>query len=221
VRDNVKYTKEQAVRSLFLYAKKYKEKLLNKKAIIIYRERTDLKIHFIEVLFLKRNFQHLTGVDLVDGKGNIIKGQSENFFRKCIQQKLSVREIAFKTDGTTHLKLDALPVLMELNRVTKIVGDYNGLRPYLVVDKLIGGVNFCLGLRLDTNCGDYVPVSALNTDIRDLSVNTSQVLAIFLKDKKSEIYRDIKYIAKGLNLEKIELPQEIEQVISLENYKCK
>lgn len=158
------------------------------------------------MLFLKRNFQHLTGIDLVDKNGNVIKGQSENFFRKCIQQKLSVRDITFKADGTTHLKLDALPILMELNRVTRIVADYNFSRPYLIADKLVGGVNFCLGLKLDLDCDNYVPVSALNTDIRDLAISSSQVLAIFVKDKKSDIYSEIKYVAKGLNLENIKLP---------------
>jgi hypothetical protein len=217
----MKYTREQAIRKLFLYAKLYKDKMLDKKAVIIYREKADLKIHHIEVLFLKRNFQHLTGVDLVDKNGNVIKGQSENFFRKCIQQKLSVRDIAFKADGTTHLKLDALPILMELNRVTRIVADYNFSRPYLIVDKLVGGVNFCLGLKLDSDCDNYVPVSALNTDIRDLATSTSQVLAIFVKDKKSDIYREIKYVAKGLNLENINLPTEIMKLISLENYTYK
>lgn len=217
----MKYTKERAIKKLFLCSKQYKEKLLNKKALIIYRERANMNINYIEVLFLKRNFQHLTGIDFVDQDGKIIKGQSVNFFRKCIQQKLSKKDIEFKADGTTPLKLDALPSLMEINRVTRIVGDYNNVRPYLFVDKIVGGVNFCLGLKMDSNCENYVPVSALNEDIRNLSMNTSQVLAIFIKEKDLDIYSEIKYVAKGLNLENIDLPNDLIQIISLENYTYK
>ena len=39
---------------------KYKENLKDKNLLIIYKERTEIK--YIEILFLARNFMHLTGV---------------------------------------------------------------------------------------------------------------------------------------------------------------
>lgn len=57
------------------------------------------------------------------------------------------------------MKLSALPVLMDITKITKITGDYNNVRPYLMVDKVMGGVNFCLGLSKENNT--YVPSSAL------------------------------------------------------------
>ena len=83
----MKLTKEEAVKKLFIYAKIYQDKLLNKMFLIIYKDRINLKLNYIEVLFLKRNFQRLTGIDLIDKNGNILHGQSHNFFRKCIQKK--------------------------------------------------------------------------------------------------------------------------------------
>jgi hypothetical protein len=49
--ENMKYTREQAIKKLFLYAKQYKDKLLDKKAIIIYREKADSKIHHMRCYF--------------------------------------------------------------------------------------------------------------------------------------------------------------------------
>lgn len=62
------------------------------KIIIIYRDREDCRIKFIEVAFYERDYQHLTGLELIDKDGNIIHNQSENFFRKCIENKLGIDE---------------------------------------------------------------------------------------------------------------------------------
>ena len=96
--------------------------------------------------FYERNYQHLTGIELIERDGRVLHNQSVNFYRKCIENKLSVNEFQFKKDGTTYLKLAALPSIMNIAKITKITGDYNNVRPYLFVDKVVGNVNFCLGL---------------------------------------------------------------------------
>lgn len=215
----MKFTKEDARRRVLNCAKQYQQRLLNKKLIIIYREKRDNVIRYIEVVFHERNYQHLTGLELIDKNGDVLRNQSMNFYRKCIENKLSVDELRFKPDGTTQLKLEALPVLMDITKITKITGDYNNVRPYLFVDKVIGGVNFCLGLIRDDNV--YVPSSALLEDIKRLTEAPSQVLAILEKDVDADIYSIIKHVAKGLNLSNITLPQEINAMIDLKNYTYK
>lgn len=215
----MKFTKEDARRRVLNCAKQYQQRLLNKKLIIIYREKKDNVIRYIEVVFHERNYQHLTGLELIDKKGNVLRNQSMNFYRKCIENKLSVEELRFKQDGTTQLKLEALPVLMDVTKITKITGNYNNVRPYLFVDKVIGGVNFCLGLSRDDNV--YVPSSALLEDIKRLTEAPSQVLAILEKDVDTDIYSTIKHVSKGLNLSNITLPQEINAMIDLKNYTYK
>ena len=212
----MKFTKEDARRRVLNCAKQYKQKLLNKKLIVIYRERKDNTIRYIEVAFYERNFQHLTGIELLDKDGNVLYHQALNFYRKCIENKLGINEIQFKSDGTSHLKLQALPTLMDVTKITKITGDYNNVRPYLFVDKVMGGVNFCLGLTKENK--EYVPSSALLEDIKKVTDAPSQVLAIFEKDANSEIYENIKHVAKGLNLNHIQLPDEISNMIDLKNY---
>lgn len=210
---------EAARRRVLNCAKQYQQRLLNKKLIIIYREKRDNVIRYIEVVFHERNYQHLTGLELIDKNGDVLHNQSMNFYRKCVENKLSVDELRFKLDGTTQLNLEALPVLMDITKITKITGDYNNIRPYLFVDKVIGGVNFCLGLSRDDNV--YVPSSALLEDIKRLTEAPSQVLAILEKDVDADIYSIIKHVAKGLNLSNITLPQEINAMIDLKNYTYK
>ncbi len=197
-------------------AKQYKQRLLNKKLLIIYRDRQDNIIRYIEVIFHERNYQHLTGLELVDKNGNVLYNQSKNFFRKCIENKLGLEEFRFKQDGTTQLKLAALPMLLDVSKITKITGDYNNIRPYLYVDKVMGGVNFCLGLSRENDV--YVPSSALLEDIKKLTDAPSQVLAILEKDINDDIYCRVKHVAKGVNLNKVVMPQEIKEMICLDSY---
>lgn len=162
----MKFTKEDARKRVLNCAKQYQQNLLHKKLLIIFRERQDNSIRFIEVIFHERNYQHLTGLELTNTEGKILQHQSKNFYRKCIENKLGLNEFQFKSDGTSHLKLAALPILMDVSKITKITGDYNNLRPYLFVDKVMGGVNFCLGLSRENDV--FIPSSALLEDIKSL-----------------------------------------------------
>ncbi|MCM1387725.1 MAG: PBECR4 domain-containing protein [Bacillus sp. (in: Bacteria)] len=215
----MKLTKEDARRRVLNCAKLYQHKLLNRKLLIIYRERQDNTIRYIEVVFYERNYQHLTGVELINKDGIVLHNQSMNFYRKCVENKLGLEEFQFKQDGTTQLKLAALPVLMDITKITKITGDYNNMRPYLVVDKVIGGVNFCLGLSKEDNV--YVPSSALLEDIKKLTATPSQVLAILEKDMNADTYSIVKHVAKELNLRHLSMPDEIRDMIHLEDYTYK
>lgn len=84
------------------------------------------------------------------------------------------------------------------------------------VDKVIGGVNFCLGLSREDNV--YVPSSALLEDIKKLTDSPSQVLAIMEKGSDMDIYSTVKHVAKGLKLHNIILPDEIDNMVNLESY---
>lgn len=195
-------------------AKMYQSRFLNRKLLVIYRDRTDNAIRDIEITFYERNYQHLTGLELVDANGHVVRGQSANFYRKCVENRLSLKEIGFREDGATHLKLAALPALMDLTKISRITGDYNRGQPRLKVDKVMGGVNFCLGLSRSGK--EYVPSSALLKDIKRLSDNPSQVLAILEKEKDGEAYHTVRHVAKGLNLYNLHLPVEISGKISLD-----
>ncbi|MCR5098007.1 MAG: hypothetical protein K6B14_03575 [Lachnospiraceae bacterium] len=216
-----KYELESARRTAMNCAKSYRDILCNKRFIVIYRDAITNNIEYIEIVFLARNYQHLTGLNLVNEKGEIIENHSEDFFRRCVDNKLKTSEISFRNDGTTTLKIEALPMITKFTSVTKITGESNDKQPFLYVDKLVGGVNVCIGLRKDENEGCYVPVSSLQRDIKELTDNPSQVLAIFEKEyEDNSEYQRIRHVAKGLNLNSIKMPQELKERISLEYYTC-
>lgn len=211
------YTLEEARKIVLNCAKQYDKNLKNTQYIILYKNRLSNEIEYIEIKFEDINYQHLTGIEMINPTGKIQKNVSSLFYRKCIRNTLRKDEICFKSDGTSHLKLLALPVIMDIQKVTKIAGNYNNSRTYLVADKLIGNVNFCLGLK-EISDNTFVPASALLEDIKKLTLNQSQVIAILSKRTFDTIYETIRYVAKGVNLSKINLSSEISKKISLENY---
>ena len=86
----MKFTKEDARKRVLNCAKQYQQNLLHKKLLIIFRERQDNSIRFIEIIFHERNYQHLTGLELTNTEGKILQHQSKNFYRKCIENKLGL-----------------------------------------------------------------------------------------------------------------------------------
>lgn len=128
---------------------------------------------------------------------------------------MNIAEVWFKDDGTTPLKLDALPSLMDLTNITKIIGDYDNSKKWMEADIIVGGINFCLAVSEDKD-GSYFPRSGLLEDIRNITRKSSQVLAIFQKKlSDKEVYKKICYVAKGLNLSNLNLPSDISEQVNV------
>ena len=216
------YTINQARSIAINSVQDYETILKNKQFIVIYRDAVLKDTKYIEIVFLSRNYQHLTGLVFLDDKGMEVHGKADYFYKKCFEKKLANKDIAFKKDGTTQLKLEALPAVVRFTSISKITGDSNGNQPFLYDDKLVGGVNFCIGLRIDDKIGQYVPVSALQRNIKELTDKPSQVLAIFERNYgDTSVYKKIRHVAKDCDLYEADLSQEILKKISLQNYKKK
>ena len=211
------YTKKDALRIIIAAAKEYAKMLDGMNYLFIYRNRYSNEIEYFETLFLPRNYQHLTGIEFLDMDGNL-QMNSVFFYHKCLDNTITEKEIQFKKDGTTPLKLQALPKLIQFLRFSKMTALYNGVRPKLAVDRVAGTTNYCLGFAKD---GDYfVPSSCLLEDIRNLGDNPSQILAIMTKraDRSEPIYREIRYVAKGVPLDRLKISGKLSAMISLEEY---
>ena len=211
----MEYTQKQAVSVAIKCGREYKRKLANTKILVIYRNRENNEIESIEIVFRPSNFQHLTGLILVDKQGNPKKNCSVEFYHKCTGNNLKSAEIQFKEDGTTPLKLDALPSLMDLTNITKIIGDYDESKKWMEADVIVGGINFCLAVSEDKD-RSYFPRSGLLEDIRNITRKSSQVLAVFQKKlSDKEVYKKICYVAKGLNLSNLNLPSDISEQVNV------
>lgn len=208
------YTKKEALRIVIATAKEYQRKLEGFNYLFIYRDRKSNNVDFFETVFLPRNFLHLTGIEYVDSEGRL-QNKAIDFYNKCTKNLLTEDEIKFKADGTTPLKLQALPKLVNFLQFSKMTTLYNGVRPKLSMERIAGTTNYCMGFIKDQDY--FVPNSCLLEDIRNLGENPSQILAIFSKlaKNKSEIYKNICYVAKGVPLEKIQMPKELQEKIIL------
>lgn len=184
-------TKEQALRIIHKCALAYKDNLAHKNLMFV-TLRDSTATHF-EVVFLPSNFLHLTGV-----KSNL---NGLDFYNLSVKDRLSERDIRITDDGTTDLKLDVLPQLMNIHVSARMVGDYDYSKSLLVTDKLAGTVTAAMGFRKTDENAVFVPNTALNTDMRLISIKPIQrIAAIFQKKKQEEKYNILTYIAKGLTV---------------------
>lgn len=212
------YTKKEAIQIITSTARLYSKSLLNKNFLFIYRDRKSNSIQFFETIFLARHFQHLCGVEFIDKDEEVVIHNASFFFDKCTKGVLAEEEIRLREDGTTNLKLETLPKIVSFVQFSKMTVTYSGNRPKLSVDRFAGTVNYSLGFTLD---GDYyMPSSCLLEDIRNLGHNPSQILAILSKDSHDNtgIYKKINYVAKGVPLDKLNMPDELINIIDLTDY---
>ena len=84
-----------------------------------------------------------------------------------------------------------------------------------------GTTNYCLGFSKEGKY--YMPSSCLLEDIRNLGDHPSQILAVLSKNNNAseQVYSEIRYVAKGVPLNKIKMPNNLNQMINLSKYKEK
>ncbi len=180
--------KKEILKMLKENAIKYNEKLKDNNLLILYQN--EQKIEYVEILFLARNFMHLTGVKYYD-KGQYMK--ANQFFQACLKNKLSERNIKIKEDGTTKLKLEIFSQLFYINKKIKMLGIYNQSKQDLKTEILLGNIHICVGLI--KSIGDYyLPNSLLKDDIRKRVIKPYKIVGILKKKVKEEKYQDIIYL---------------------------
>ncbi|HWQ51929.1 MAG TPA: PBECR4 domain-containing protein, partial [Terriglobales bacterium] len=177
--------KEEAIKVITGCAKKYRLNLENKNLLFVFDNSG--RVESIEAVFLPGNFLHLTGIrcDHLSGK---------HFYQKCLDGRLSPSDVELTKSGTTEMKLQVLPLITDIHKTAKMLGDYNHSKTELFTDKLAGNVKACLGFVRSGNY--YVPNTVLREDIRDLTtVPTKRILAIFRKESGAKFYRENTYLA--------------------------
>lgn len=182
------------VNTLISCSKLYKENLLNKNLLFIVSDKHS-RVGEFEVSFFDRNFLHLTGVRY--------KGSASRFFYSCLERKLSERDLIIPDNGTTKLKLEVLPSLLNKNLSANMTGAFNGNRVNLYTEKLVGGTKACVGFLIDEESGVYVPNTILKEDIRKNVSPCQQILATFRKNFNDEIYEELVHKSKNAKWEKM------------------
>ncbi len=201
-----KYTKEQAVSVVISCAEKYSKELENRTLLFVCRDKHK-NLTYQQFTFFGRNFLHLTGLKLNSDK-NGKRQSASDFYSKCLHRKLSIQDFEFAEDGTTPLKLDVLPFLITGHLSAKMIGNYNSSRPRLYTEKLAGSVKACMGFRTDSSSGTFVPDTVLNEDIRNFASNHVQVIVAFRTEPNSNLFCELTYAAKGVDLSQLNFSEE-------------
>lgn len=178
--------KSDALAILFKSAELYEKNLANKNLLVAYRNESG-GVTEIELLFLKKHFLHLSGVQI--DRESI---SSTQFFSLCKNKRLSIREFDFSPNGTTVQKLCVLNQLMSISQKASMIGTFDGNRLHLQTKYLVGSVHACMGFVIDDETGYYIPNTALQADIRDLCRDKPrQILAILVKNTKDDKYTTV------------------------------
>lgn len=202
MRNKVTITKTDALRIVYKYAPIYKDYLSGRNLLFICTDKYK-NVSCLEVLFTASRFLHLTGFQLKTGEIT-----PDDFLERCIQRRLSLRDFDFNSDGTTELKMRALPLVMCSDLGANMVGDYNNQRPKLYTEKIAGGVNACMGFVRDGGDGPFVPNTMLDSDIRDETERPLRIVATFSKSIADQKYEDIVRLGKNVDWNRLQFPEE-------------
>ena len=218
---------KEVLNQIYKAAKEYDKNLLNKNVMFILQNKNakslEDEVIKIETKFQKSNFLHLTGVEYIP-KENIFTSKSKpvsksvNFYNNLIKGKISFNDIKIKNNYITTIKLDSLYYLGQIDKSAKFLGDYdNTCHDKLVTQKKVGNISYCFGFVLDEDTGFYVPNTTLKEDIKELTNDTYNILAILKKDVKDECYKDLTYIKDGFNMNLLLRNKYISEIIDFEN----
>lgn len=194
--------KKEALSVVFNCAAEYQQNFIDKSLLFVFTDKHK-HVNCLEVTFDASNFQHLTGF-VTDPK----KISSTDFFNRCLDKRLSIRDFEFDSDGTTPMKMRALPVLMKKDLSANMIGDYNMQQPKLFTDKVVGGVKACMGFIRNKGVGRYVPNTVLEGDVRQKIYAAGRIIATFRKNRSDEKYTECIHSAKNIDWSKIQLPEE-------------
>ncbi len=212
------YTKEEAIKIVVSCAQNYHNELENKSLLFVCIDK-HYKVSVYEFFFNGWNYLHLTGLKAKQSKAmvqassdEVEKMSASDFYNRCLNHKLSSQDFEFSKDGTTQMKLDVLPSLINKNLSAKMIGNCCTSRPQLYSEKLAGGQNACMGFIVDSITRLYVPNTVLKVDIRNNVTDYEQIVLTYRKNNTDDKYEEITYKAKKVDWSRIELPPELKHL---------
>ena len=178
----------------------YDKNLLGKEFLYVYVDKQQIICQ--QVVFKKRNYLHLTGLDC-KGRQSIKRTQdiavatlSEDFYNRLGVDSTLINDISFiqeatssetsRTYNNTQNKLENLSKLTVISKKADRIGKYTGPVNF---DFVIGRGSELIVLGRDFDNPDiFVPVSSRNGRIETIAKDIKPVLCIFQKDKTQNQY---------------------------------
>ena len=216
----VKHTKEDAIRIVTSCAQKYKKELAGNTLLFVCADK-HYSILCYEFSFWPENFMHLTGLKTIRTEAELRHTNKKDakivsafdFYSMCINKKLSPKDFEFSDDGTTDMKLDVLPFVVNKNLSANMIGDYNSSKPLLYTEKLAGNTKACIGFKKDVGTGLFLPNTMLKEDLRDNVYEHVRVLATYRKKQNEDKYQELTYAAKKVDWSRVKIPKPFDYIL--------
>lgn len=188
---------------IFQAANLYKELLIGRRFLYIFNDT-----QYIEVLFQRKHFKHLTGVGT-----NI---NAKRFFDMAINRTLARNQIFFDSQHPLDL---CIRKLSQFQNITNIVnGNCFMLKDISTQTKKykFGTTDLNLTLCIDTvNSNQYIPISLRDEDCFSKCSDAYIVNYIFSKNTDEKLYNKLLYPTPTEHLDVSSLPQNIVSMLDL------
>lgn len=173
-----KFTKQEAISIVHLAAISYQEKLSDRIFRLIYENILQHRMDTVDVMFLPKNFKHLTGLQT--------KLKPRLFFNACLGQRLSVRDISFDSRGNTQRKLEVIRAMPDVFYHPCWIGASLNNDLYINADYYVGDTRCVLSVGFrGTKDGD-VPITLKKQSIREVVKKECKVYVIAAKSLQAE-----------------------------------
>lgn len=201
--------KREIIKIIEKCAIKYKNNLSNKNLLFIYNNKN--KIQYIEAKFLPSNFLHLTGLKYKRKNNN----NALKFYKDILDKKVSLKNLEIKNEAIIKLKLNVLNMILDINYSAKMIGEFNSnFKNLLKTEKVVGTNVYGIGF---IKVGEYyIPNTTLKEDIRNISIETNRIIAIFCKKINEKQYSNLTYINRKIGLWQIFKNKEIIHKVNFE-----
>ena len=183
------YTKEEALAIISNAVREYDIKFKNYQFLIAFNGRSG--IEFSIVGFRANNFMHFTGL-----KSSL---PANVFYHRLINHALSPKDFDFDTFGNAQRKLTVLPFLQSLFYNCALRGIFNRSGIWLEADYVVGDTAGVFSVAFRNGSKYDFPVSLYKEDVRKLTIDTTNVLAVWRRKFGEKDFIENTYHAKEID----------------------
>lgn len=193
--------KKEAISIITNCAKEYEKRLKNSNIMFVFENKKaktiEESINYIETIYYPYSFLHLTGVEYKNENSGAV-----DFYNNALRGRISEKNIEINSSFLVGLKLSILHNLIDIDKSVKFIGNYNDVtKDKLYTEKVVGNISYCFGFVKDKKTNSfYVPNTTLKENIKNITDDTCNIIAILKKKRAEEFYSTITYLKNNIDL---------------------
>lgn len=191
--------KREIVKKISACAKDYQAAFENRNYLFIYKIGDS--IAYKETYYSGINFLHLTGIRTTLS--------ARNFYKNCLNNRLSPNDIELRRDGSTIQKLNVLPFMKNIICTPTLIGNFNKNGFNLETDYLVGDTRKIITLGFSQKQKFDIVNSLLAGDVKQFVTDAYPVIATCSKGLNQEKYCHNTYTSKHVRLSDLMIEEHI------------